>query len=284
MKKVFLIHSNSNWSPNVGGSIQLHKLCNDLNQIGEKAFITNKRTNPVFNAPTYSYLNNDELIQKINNDNLIVVYTGSEYDNPLKAKNIVRLIQHTKKAQEIYKNTYNPTGLIFRTSDFYKDEHINKKIPFVYSVYFDYLIFRNLNMKRTGTAYMIRKGVVIEREHPEGSLLIDPYANDWVSMMYIFNKIEKFYCYDNETTWCALAALCGCIVVVIPCRKANMTATEWRSTSPIKKYGIAYGNTIEEITYAINTITLVESNLRLIEKNSINTVRQFAEQCHNFFK
>jgi len=78
-----------------------------------------------------------------------------------------------------------------------------------------------------------------------------PYDEIEKKLKELFNKHKKFITYDNDTFHSVQAALCGAISVVIP--DGRLTEEEWRSSNNMRKWGIAYGDTEEQIDFAIKT-------------------------------
>ena len=66
--------------------------------------------------------------------------------------------------------------------------------------------------------------------------------------------------------------MCGCISIVIPDEKTS--SENWKNTFPYFKYGIAYGNNPEEIEYALTTQDLLREQIKELENNSINQIKQ----------
>lgn len=273
-KKKFIIHSNGNWSPGIGGNIFMHKLCHDINMLGETAFITNKITHPNLNAPFYRHSNN--LTQLKLKDYIVITSNNNRFN----AKNIVRLFLHYKKTNDVI--CYKQNELIVST-------WYNQLLPCVYTNFIDYNIFNKKNrFKRKGSAYMIRKGNILKQIHPNDSILIDPYTSNWHKMADIFNSVETFFCYDNYTLWVILAVLCGCKVIVAPelnryTYKQLYTAEQWRESYPHYYYGVAYGVSNEELEYAENTRTKLRKALTKINIQSLNTVKDFIKLCNEKF-
>lgn len=105
----------------------------------------------------------------------------------------------------------------------------------------------------------------------ESSENIDLYLRD------VFNTHERFITYDNETFHSVQAALCGCISIVIP--DGRLSESEWRRANPMRKWGIAYGDTEEQIEFAKSTVdnlrNEIESLIRVGE-SQIDNMRKLA--------
>jgi hypothetical protein len=94
-------------------------------------------------------------------------------------------------------------------------------------------------------------------EH-SGRLLDNEDFNDDV-LLTAFNEHKRFITYDNATFHSVQAAVCGCISIVIP--DGRLTEDEWRNTSRNRKWGIAFGDTEEQINFAIETRHLLINDL-----------------------
>jgi hypothetical protein len=117
----------------------------------------------------------------------------------------------------------------------------------------------------------------------------------------VFNIYEYFYSYDPCTFYSVIAAMCGCISVVV--KVEGLSKEDWLNIlAPIEYlketgeqlYGIAYGE--EEIEFAKNTIHLVEKQWININKyfrkkyvdSFVNDINNFENQLNtvenNFYK
>ena len=98
-------------------------------------------------------------------------------------------------------------------------------------------------------------------------------------LVELFNRTEKFYCYDNYTFLSTQAAMCGCISIVIP--DGTKTKEEWLNGSRLYKYGIAYGE--EDIPRALETLPLMFEEINQINLEMNKEVIKFAQHCNNIF-
>ena len=85
----------------------------------------------------------------------------------------------------------------------------------------------------------------------------------------MFNRKKYFLTYDDSTYFICIAALCGCIPVVLYKNKI----LDYKEKTPYVKYGVAYG--FEELEYAEKTLHLMRPNLEELEKKSIDTIDNF---------
>jgi hypothetical protein len=89
------------------------------------------------------------------------------------------------------------------------------------------------------------------------------------------NRVKYMYCYDNECFWVTLAALCGCIPVVIP--NNGLDSATWKHYFPFNKCGVAFG--VDEIKQAQSELSLVEEHCMSVQINDLNKVKQFIAKC-----
>ena len=101
-----------------------------------------------------------------------------------------------------------------------------------------------------------------------------------------FNKHEYFICYDQLSFWPQIAALCGCKVIVMNVKDNpnayydyNITPEEYRLENPLKKYGVAFG--FGDLQHAIDTQHLVEDHLKEMDKQNLDTVKNFVKFWEN---
>jgi hypothetical protein len=83
-----------------------------------------------------------------------------------------------------------------------------------------------------------------------------------------------------ETAYSDIAALCGCISIVVP--EPGKTITDYRNEYD-KRYGIAVGFDDKEINYAKDTVELLHKELKKLNKTSRNSVSDFAMYCNSIF-
>jgi hypothetical protein len=277
-------------TPGIGGIVSMWSLCKDLNNIGIESYVTSY-SHPVFTAPLFQRSGyNFEDVTKVNTE-WVVMYPASITTNPLKAKNVTRWLLHPHKLKTL--NKYPLSDVFFSlhvrelcgiqiTTDPIMKEHTQTVYP-LNTHWFDYTIFYNHKKTRTKTAYLIRKGVIRKQIHPDGSIFFDPYSYDHITAALILNMCTHFYSYDQDTAWCNLASLCGCIVVVATDSNTakNLSAEEWYKINVTRHYGIAYG--VEDTQHAINTLPYVRQHLQDLKNRYLKTVEKYIEICKNVF-
>lgn len=244
-----------------------------------------------------SLFNNFTSDENYNKDETIVMYCEGVQGNPLNAKYVVRwmLSELGKNVPYEYVNTWSKNELVYYFNSEKKFEKNPEMVENIYKtltcMYINPLIKNYKLSSRTGYCHTIRKiymhkscqniyipkSFEITRNHTQ-----EDYIN-------IFNKKEIFISYDPLTFLSIIAALCGCISVVVKVEEIE-TQLDWIKTTYaaeyVKKknidklYGIAYG--FEEINWAKNTIHLVEEQwIDIINFFKEETINPFLEDLKN---
>jgi hypothetical protein len=277
MKK-FVIYTYD-YSPGVGGIKVMHKLCDIINNSGFEAYLMPIHIRDDFY--TCSDYNTPLVTEDILNnlDNTIVIYPEGIQGNPLNAKNVVRWILGPFDEQSA--KTYSKNDLVYWYMDYYYNDYLGQKDNQLFISEFHSDIFKNVEYKREGNCYTIRKANPSILIHPKDSYFI-PFeaAGDLTGLANLFNRTEKFYCYDNYTFLYTQAAMCGCVSIVIP--DGTKTKEEWLNGSRLNKYGIAYGE--EDIPRAIETLPMMFNEIEKVKLEMHKNVIKFIRHCQNYFK
>ena len=262
----YLIFTQKEFDGTSGGIVALNKLCHDLRSLGQEAYISHGPGNVSLNSPQYTPTS-----EELEHD-FIVIYPEVVIGNPLNCPRVVRWILNTPGAfgHSEYYNHEHKTDLVFKISNHFRYSGVGKKKGILATTYTDFSIFKNYGQKRSGSCYLVRKGVIREKIHDDDSLMLDDYS-DWKAIAQIFNTKKIFYCYDIASYWCTLAALCGCVVLVIPDGKTNRE--EWHISFPHFDYGVAYGE--GELIHAKKTLDIVSDHIKNLENEKLDSVRNF---------
>lgn len=272
MKKKFLIKIDD-FDNTSGGIAAMHKLCSDINFLGRTAYITSRNTNNKLNAPFIGS-------REINVDEWVVIYPEIVVGNPYNFQHVVRWVLNTPgvcgggNAQAFYDHV-KPTDVIFKYSEFfdYKTKQVDGQLR---CTFIDYEIFYNKNMTRDIEAcYFIKKGGCKQTVHPANAINFATYQHNWEMAADFLNRTKYMYCYDNECFWVTLAALCGCIPVVIP--NNGLDSATWKQHFPFNKRGVAFG--MDEIEQAQSELSLVEEHCMSVQINDLNKVKKFIAKC-----
>jgi hypothetical protein len=293
MKQKFIIYT---FSFNIvsGGVIVLHQLCDLLNQQGHdaKLWIYKK---PIFDkkrpflslAKIFKYKTrkrfkthhsfNTPIAKASDLENAIVIYPEIIDGNPLNAKHVVRWLLH-KPGFHSGRINYGNDELIFgygkecSGSGIIIDDSNLLVLRYIMSD-----VYKQKNFeKRSGSCYMVRKGIDKPFVHDEDAICVDTYTHEELSE--IFNKVERFISYDPYTYYTTYASLCGCDSIVIP--DDTVSKEQWHPKEA-DRYGIAYG--LDDITYSKESKNLMIYYIKAQEKESFDAAQKFASKCIEHF-
>jgi len=288
--KNILVHSHS-FEIKCGGNTVQYELCKILENMGINVRIhaPDKIPNSIF----MQYYDND-----FNLDETLVIYGETIQGNPLNAKYVARWILAPIgicSSIETHK-TWSKTDLVYYFNAEKKFEINQELIGTIYktltSIYINPLIKNHKNPSRKGYCHTFRKSYYhknIRYAHPPNASLEITRDHKQLDYINIFNKKEFFICYDPLTFLSTIAAMCGCISVVIKVEGIS-NQSEWLQTTAMaqyakenkidKLYGIAYG--LDEINWARNTIHLVEEQwIKIKEFCKEKTIKPFLEDLKN---
>lgn len=301
----FLIMSES-YSPDIGGYIVLHKLCDELNRLGYLTKLVPAYNNFVFNKNNIvvpflkfikerirrckSYRVNPDLITPIvrldelknSEEGWVAIYPEVISGNPLNAKHVVRWFLHHPG--------FHNKNFFYGVDELYFKYHSGINIPTSLKASASELELRivhyplelynlvGVSENRVGSAYSIRKGIGKKIVHDLGdSILIDGKSHQEISE--IFKRVKVFYSYDPYTAYSTFAVLCGCDSVVVP--DAGISIDCWLPDAA-HRAGIAYG--VESITGARSERSkLVERVNAELHNNSLLAI-EFVAEVERFFK
>jgi len=270
----------------VGGFLVLHYLCKNINDLNHpnfysKIYLPNK-LKPIYTFPNTYYLEKDEIID----DNTIVVYTDIVYGNPLNCKHVIRW-----SLQFAYNFiiSWKDKDLDYIWPNYCEYKYTSKKI--LANPYFNPIYKNNNKKERIKTCYIIRKGYMYNSSinffHPNDSILIDD-SYDHQQICDIFNECKYFYCYDPLCIFAIYAVVCGCISIIHPIKdkikKEYFKGNFFEKNNKIHNYGIAYGNSEEEIKFATDTLAEGEFAYKELFESYKDTVYDFLKDLEVYFK
>ena len=98
--------------------------------------------------------------------------------------------------------------------------------------------------------------------------------------MQVFNKCEYCISYDTQTAYSRIAAICGCVSIVVPEKGKN-----WMDycDSVEEKYGVAYGFNEEEIEWAKKTADRTLQSLVQLNSECEKNTEDFIKICETYF-
>jgi hypothetical protein len=270
LDKNIVIYLHTVIKENDGGAVVQYYLASILDNLGLNVKICNVYDNNAKNNFYNNFITTAE-INNMNMENIIVIYCEGIVGNPLNAKYVVRWML-SKLGQNVPYKTYLSWGnnelIYFFNSEI---DIINQLLDVKYlTVMYVNPKMQNLNQTRNGGCFTFRKkvGNHIKMLHSTNDfeikhhLLQDDYVN-------IFNTYEYFISYDPITFLSIIAALCGCISIICPIYgvskkdyfKMTYLYEYMRHKNLDSFYGIAYGNSSEELEYAKNTKHLLKEQI-----------------------
>lgn len=208
----------------------------------------------------------------------IVVYPEIVYGNFLKGKRVVRwLLYHNPyKGYDAYGN--NDLVIAFR--DVFNDIVLNPNGRKITINTFDFDLYKQTNFgKRSGKCYIVRKGK-IRKDLPDNfdGVIIDDLLEP--EIVHVFNECEYCYSYDTQTLYSTIAAICGCISIVIP--EEGKTREDYLDSNE-KGWGIAYGESTEQIEFAIATRHKCIDRFKHLQEDNSKNVDEFIQMCEDYF-
>ena len=260
------------WTPSYqelnGGAVALHKLCHDLNCLGANAavhippYLVDKTVSPV--NPNY----NTPLVDEANRDD-IAIYPEIVHGNPLGTNRVTRWLLNTPGVIQGGPTTFSEGDLILAYQ-----RKFHATAPLLTAIDFHEGFFRPPpeGTERKGDCYTIRKGA-----HKVGATTLnlstmDHFEQaDFVVMRDLFQRHERFYCFDAMSMIPFLAALCGCLPIVIP--EPGVSKQEWWSAFPLLSHGIAYGE--DDIGRMVSERHRMADNMRAVKADADASQREF---------
>lgn len=213
--------------------------------------------------------------------NVIVVYPETIHGNFLHASKVVRwLLYHHDYPQEVC-DAYSENDLFVAYRDVFNDKELNPEGFTVQTPYFDMDLYKRYNYgERKGKCYIIRKGT----QRPDLPAEFDGVIIDGLpekEIVRIFNECEYCISYDTQTSYSEIAAICGCVSVIIP-EKGKRKEDYRPNDEPTN--GIAWGFSENEISRAVKTQHLVEGFYHNLNEKSRESAANFVKICEDYFE
>ena len=197
----------------------------------------------------------------------IVIYPEIVKGNPLMAKNVVRwLLYHYPYAND--NSAFSKNDLFIAYRKIFNNLKLNPDNNIVKVSYFNSSLYRQYNFsKREGRCYVIYKG----RNRKDLPSKFDGPVYDinmsQEEIVEMFNSHKYCYFYDLQTFYSTIAAVCGCIPILVP--EKGKTLSDYR-TSDEPLLGCAFGDSPEQIKYAIDTRNELLKKLDFDTRNKVN--------------
>ncbi len=211
--------------------------------------------------------------------NTVVVYPDVIYGNFLRAEKVVRWFLYYNRFPDDAA-AYGKNDLFICYKQIFNDKKLNPEGRQMTIAYFDLELYRLTNYgKRKGNCYIVRKGKN-RNDLPakfDGIIIDDLSEKDKVRA---FNECEYCISYDIQTAYSSIAALCGCISVIIP--ESGKNRSDYR-TGEDSGFGVAFGFDKKELEYASATQSLLKERYLCMNREGREAARQFAELCADYF-
>lgn len=200
-------------------------------------------------------------------ENTIVIYPEVTYGNPLHAKHVIRWLMY-HYPYSLKSKAYSPNDIFIAYRDVFNSPVLNPENVIVSQHFFNNKLYRQYNTgERRGNCYILRKGRNrddLPREF-DGPVFDDNMSQE--ELVKMFNTYKYCYSYDTQTFYTKIACICGCIPIVI--LEPEKKISDYLSPNE-HHYGVAYGNTPEQIEYAIQTRDLCLKNVDFSDSNREN--------------
>jgi hypothetical protein len=269
----FVIYAPGDYTPNGGGCVALHKLCHNINSLGEKCYIMTDSTNPKYLGEMVDERKATELCE----GGAMAIYPEVTCGNPFNAYKVMRWILYNVRTKGEY-GIFGADDLIYKYAPHFTLRHEQPVHGELRAVELNLDIFYNRNGLRSGCCHLVKKGNNKHQTHPHISVMLDDYpirgGNEYLAK--VFNETEIFYSYDSATFLSVFASLCGCTSLVMP--EEGVTSEQWHQGFPYFKYGVAYGH--DDIDYAKSTAHLLEPELLKIEAETIELTKAFIKKAY----
>jgi hypothetical protein len=312
-EKDILIYLHNSFNLNDGGITVQYYLASILDKMGVRIRIHNNKYKAIQNELFNNYYHND-----FDLNNTIVLYCEGIENNPLNAPFTVRwmLSELGKNVPKDYLKNWNKNELVYYfnseekiyqkqkiTKVSYREERLlnvnnnnleNDSIFKFLTLFYIHPNIQNKNLSRNGYCHSFRKSYYhenITNIHPDDSFEIKRNHTQ-INYIEYFNKYKYFISYDPLTFLSIISILCGCISIVYPIE--NISKLNWykktavyeymKSNNITQLYGIAYGNSQDELEYATNTIHLVKKQWDDILNFNLQTIEKFRNDINNFEK
>lgn len=210
---------------------------------------------------------------RFSKESTLVLYPELVYGNPLGAKNVARWVLLNYKYSKD-KKAYKESDLFIGYRDVFKDSPEAAETENIHINLFDSNLYRHTNFgERRGNCYIVRKGesrtdLPVSFDGP----IIDGMTEE--ERVRVFNECEYCYSYDTQTFYSSIAAICGCKSIVVP--EPGKTRYDYLSETE-NSYGIAWDDSEEEISRALNTVPDLLEKIGENQKRNIQEAQKFIE-------
>jgi len=264
----------------IGGVMVNHSLAHYLSQLGENSYLYANSTKEGYTSNLIPWGN--EIEYDPQNTILICAAGNGEHTYETYIPEVLKSIPNQVKWLVNDQVKYYPENeKVYKYCDYFKILDKQRIDGEFISLDVDFNIFYNKNLSRNGGCFYTKGQIPKIQYHKNEDLCLDniysiPQSERNLYLAEIFNQKEYFICYSHRSFTAALAALCGCMVIVIP--YDNTPKEYWEKNFPTFKYGISYG--INDTQWALDTQHLVAENVESIQNQGIKSIKSFIDDCY----
>jgi hypothetical protein len=281
-----IIIAAPSYNPAIGGSIALHRLCDILIRLGYDAYLyptikLNGNEQTFIVNTEYKY----QIATEIDIENDIALYPEIQPSNPFGCKKVIRYILNKFHLPE-YDNTistWNDNDFWIYYHELFYDDIKEKNVLTILDskldLYKDYGLVRNNEACFTYRKNNHRRNE-IQAIHPNNAIEIGYNVGD-SELISIFNSCKTFYSYDTETYLSTIAALCGCVSIIVPDKDLTEEEIEIRRKNLGITFGVAYG--IDDIENAKKTIHLLREHFEKQELSQFTETKNMITKIYKHF-
>lgn len=273
-----------NYIDYIGGIMVCHNLAHTLSSIGENSYIYANETKPISNAQIIPW--DTEL--EYDKENTVLIIPSGAGEHTFEKYIPENLKQIPNKIRWLVNDQLKPYPVedkIYQNSTFFKILEVDSNINPLKAYDVDFNVFYNKNLKRSGGCFYTKDQSIQTQHHKDSDLCLDNIyslpaqeRNNYLSK--IFNEKEYFVCYSHRSSTAKLAALCGCITIVIP---YDDTPYEyWYENIPSMRCGISYGP--DNIQHARDTIHLAKQNIQNYITQCQDSIKNMRDESYEWLK
>ncbi len=215
----------------------------------------------------------------INRRNTITIYPDVVFGNPFYAKRVVRWLLYYNRYAES-NQAYGEDDVFFCYREVFNDKKLNPDCKMLNISYYDLELYHRYNYdQRKGCCYIIRKG---KNRDDLPSCFDGPIIDDYSEKEKVVALNTYKYCisYDMQTSYSSIAAICGCISIVVP--EAGKDKDYYFHGEDCLT-GVAFGFDKEEIKKAEKEMNSVIDCLSEKNQNADESVKAFCHFCKTHF-
>lgn len=237
MSRIYIIHAPYYRYTSAGVKV-LYELSWQLNQHGYESYVfCPKQIYPIYR---YNLCSKDFMIDALS-QGAWVIYGEVVRGNPLGAKNVIRYVLNVPGKIGGNKE-YDKNEVLFAYNSYVSERAWN--CPVLKTPHVNLNICKDYGLVRHGSCFYVGRAKDVKRRPELEEIEI---ANLTSQQLYdLFNRVEVFYTYEDMTSCCEEARLCGCPVVIL---NENSDKLELLKEN---KYGMAFG--LSELEWARQTV------------------------------